>query len=279
MSKKKNQVINVDGRDIVITQIDDKYYISLSDMAREDGGNNRIQNWMRNRDTVVFLTAWEQIHNPDFNSVQMHRITSDIGLNRFILSPKQWIEATNAIGMISKAGRYGGTYAHKDIAYHFGMWLSPKFSLLVIREFDRLKSEEYSRQKLEWDYQRFLTKVNYRLHTDTIKDVIIPRLREQQNRTPDWLVYAEEADILNMAVFGMMARDWREQNPELARSGNMRDYAEIVELNVLANIESLNTVLIDQGMDKTQRFQVLSQAALSQFKRLSENDNLKQLEE
>ena len=279
MSKKKNQVINVDGRDIVITQIDDKYYISLSDMAREDGGNNRIQNWMRNRDTVDFLTAWEQIHNPDFNSVQMHRITSDIGLNRFILSPKQWIEATNAIGMISKAGRYGGTYAHKDIAYHFGMWLSPKFSLLVIREFDRLKSEEYSRQKLEWDYQRFLTKVNYRLHTDTIKDVIIPRLREQQNRTPDWLVYAEEADILNMAVFGMMARDWREQNPELARSGNMRDYAEIVELNVLANIESLNTVLIDQGMDKTQRFQVLSQAALSQFKRLSENDNLKQLEE
>lgn len=279
MSKKKNQVITVDGRDIVITQIDDKDYISLSDMARDDGGHDRIKNWMRNRDTIEFLTIWEQIHNPDFNTVQMHRITEDAGLNRFTISPKQWISETEAIGMVSRAGRYGGVYAHRDIAYNFGMWLSPKFSLLVVREFDRLKSEEYSRQKLEWDYQRFLTKVNYRLHTDTIKDVIIPRLRAQQNRTPDWLVYAEEADILNMAVFGMMAKDWREQNPELARSGNMRDYAEIVELNVLANIESLNAVLIDQGMDKTQRFQVLSQAALSQFKRLSENDNLKQLEE
>lgn len=154
---KKNISITVDGRKITISQIDDRDYISLSDMAREDGGIQRIQNWMRNKDTIDFLSAWEEIHNPDFNVMQMHNITSDAGRNRFLISPKQWITETNAIGLVSKAGRYGGVYAHKDIAYHFGMWLSPKFSLLVIKEFDRLKTEEYNRQKLEWNYQRFLS--------------------------------------------------------------------------------------------------------------------------
>ena len=275
--KKSNQIIKVEGRDITITTIDDRDYISLSDMAREDGGNDRIKNWMRNRDTIDFLASWEEIHNPDFNAVQMHRITEDVGRNRFLMSPKQWVEETNAIGMVSKAGRYGGVYGHKDIAYHFAMWLSPKFSLLVIKEFDRLKSEEYSRQQLEWDFQRFLTKVNYRLHTDTIRDHILPKLQTPKNR--EWLVYADEADLLNMAAFGMTAKQWREANPGLAKKGNIRDYAEIVQLNVLANLESLNAVLIEQGMNKQNRFDLLAQTAISQYQRLAQNEDLKRLDD
>ncbi|MCB0843190.1 MAG: KilA-N domain-containing protein [Bacteroidetes bacterium] len=274
---KKNITITVQGRDITITQIDDKDYISLSDMARDDGGHDRIKNWMRNRDTIEFLTIWEQIHNPNFNTVQMHRITEDAGLNRFTISPKQWIEETGAIGLLSKAGRYGGVYGHKDIAYNFGMWLSPKFSLLVITEFDRLKREEYSRQKLEWSYQRYLTKVNYRLHTDTIKKHIIPRIQAQQKGTPDGLVYADEADLLNMAVFGTTARQWREENPDQAKEGNIRDYADIAQLNVLANLESLNATLIERGMDKETRFEILAQTALSQYRRLVEEYQVKQI--
>ncbi|MFK7923867.1 MAG: KilA-N domain-containing protein, partial [Bacteroidia bacterium] len=242
MSKKK---LSVEGIEIRLQTIDERDYFSLSDMAKEEGGIERIRNWMRNRDTIEFLATWEQIHNPDFNLVQMHQITEEIGLNRFLMSPQKWADGTGAIGLVSKRGRYGGVYAHKDIAYHFAMWLSPRFSLLMITEFDRLKSEESDRQKLEWSYQRFLSKVNYRLHTDSIRDHLIPKL--QAAKPGQWLVYADEADLLNKAVFGLTAKEWREANPDLVSQGNMRDFADIIQLNVLANLESLNAVMIEAG--------------------------------
>lgn len=204
MAQKKNQVISVDGQEISIKRFNERDYISLSDMAGDKGGIDRIQNWMSNKDTIEFLTTWEQIHNPDYNVVQMHKITEVAGLNRFLMSPQQWVGATGAIGIISKRGRYGGVFGHKNIAYHFGMWLSPRFSLLVIKEFDHLKEQEYNQKKFTWDYQRFLTKVNYRLHTSTIRDKILPQL--QTPKDTEWLVYAEEADLLNMALFGMTAK-------------------------------------------------------------------------
>lgn len=267
----------VEGREIKITEIDDRDYISLSDMAREEGGINRIQNWMRNRDTIEFLAAWEEIHNPDFNVVQMHNITQEAGLNRFLMSPQQWKEETNAIGILSKRGRYGGVFAHKDIAYHFAMWLAPRFSLLVIKEFERLKEEEYSQRKMAWNYQRFLSKVNYKIHTETIRDHIIPALNAPKSR--EWIVYANEADLLNMAVFGQTAKQWREANPELARSGNQRDFASIVELNIMANLESLNSVLIEQHMPKEKRFELLARTAVSQYGRLIKQQELKKLDD
>jgi hypothetical protein len=274
MTKQK---IHVEGLEISLQTIDDRDNLSLSDMAREDGGIERIRNWMRNRDTIEFLATWEQIHNPDFNVVQMHHITQDVGMNRFLMSPQKWCEETGAVGLVSKRGRYGGIYAHKDIAYHFAMWLSPRFSLLMITEFDRLKSEEYNRKKLEWSYQRFLSKVNYRLHTDSIRDHLIPKL--QATQPGQWLIYADEADLLNMAVFGLTAKDWRDANPELASQGNMRDFADIVQLNILANLESLNAVMIEAGTSKEKRFELLVKTAISQYQRLSEYEGLKGLEE
>lgn len=274
MAKKKKTKISVDGREITITHISDRDFISLTDMADSED----IKNWLRNKNTVEFLAEWEALHNPNFNWVEFDPISRAAGLNRFKLSAKQWVERTNAIGLIAKAGRYGGTYAHKDIAFEFGSWISPRFKLMLIKEFDRLKTEEYSRQKLEWSYQRYLTKVNYRLHTDTIKDIIIPRIQAHQ-RKPDFLIYAEEADLLNMAVFGMTAREWREANPEQARKGNIRDFADINQLNVLANIESMNAILIERGMNKQERFAILSEAAVSQYRRLVQYSDPKQIED
>lgn len=274
MKTPNNRSIEVEGRHINWQAIDEKDYFSLSDMAQQDGGIERIRNWMRNRDTIEFLGTWEQIHNPDFNVVQMHHITKDAGMNRFIMSPQKWCDETNAIGLISKRGRYGGVYAHKDIAYHFGMWLSPRFSLLMITEFDRLKAEESSRQQLEWSYQRFLTKVNYRLHTDSIRDHLIPILKA--TKAGEWLVYAEEADLLNVAVFGLTAKEWRDANPDLASTSNMRDHADLLQLNpstplragILANLESLNSVMIESGTRKEKRFELLQKTAISQYLRL-----------
>lgn len=274
MSKKK---LSVDGIEIHLQTIDDRDYLSLSDMAKEEGGIERIRNWMRNRDTIEFLATWEQIHNPDFNVVQMHQITEEIGLNRFLMSPQKWSDGTGAIGLISKRGRYGGVYAHKDIAYHFAMWLSPRFSLLMITEFDRLKAEESDRKQLQWSYQRFLSKVNYRLHTDSIRDHLIPKL--QAAKPGKWLIYADEADLLNKAVFGLTAKEWREANPDLVSQGNMRDFADIIQLNVLANLESLNAVMIEAGTNKEKRFELLVKTAISQYQRLSEHEGLKRLEE
>ena len=219
MASKKNRMITVQGVEISLFTEKDADYISLTDIAKNfEVGVSAIESWMRNRNTVEFLGTWEKLYNADFNSGGFDGIKSNVGLNSFKLSVKKWINETHAIGIRAKSGRYGGTYAHKDIAIQFCYWLSPVFQLYVIKEFQRLKEEEAKKNNLEWNYQRFLTKVNYRLHTDTIKTHIIPRIQAQQSNVKQWIIYAEEADLLNRAVFGQTAKEWREQNPELCRS-------------------------------------------------------------
>ena len=219
MAIKKNRMITVQGVEISLFTEKDADYISLTDIAKNfEVGVSAIESWMRNRNTVEFLGTWEKLYNTDFNSGGFDGIKSNVGLNSFKLSVKKWINETHAIGIRAKSGRYGGTYAHKDIAIQFCYWLSPVFQLYVIKEFQRLKEEEAKKNNLEWNYQRFLTKVNYRLHTDTIKTHIIPRIQAQQSNVKQWIIYAEEADLLNRAVFGQTAKEWREQNPELCRS-------------------------------------------------------------
>lgn len=279
-AKKSQKKIKVN--DVLITwqQVNDEDYISLTDMANWDGDPNartRIQSWLKNGNTVKFLELWERFHNPDFNYMQMDVIKLKLLENSYILTAKRWIEATKAIGIQAKAGRYGGTYAHRDIAFEFATWLSPEFKFYLIREFQRLKEEETRALEQGWDYRRFLTKVNYKLHTETIRDHIIPRLQVSPDKK--WLVYADEADLLNMAVFGQTARQWREDNPEKARKGNMRDFADIIQLNVLANLESLNAVLIEQGSSKESRFDLLAKTAISQYRRLSAQEEFQQLED
>ncbi|MCB0841177.1 MAG: KilA-N domain-containing protein, partial [Bacteroidetes bacterium] len=273
---KTKQKITVSGREITITQIQKEDYISLTDMVGEDKRSSLvIQNWLRNKNTLEFLGVWEKTYNPNFKGFKFEAFYNQAGLDRFAISVTEWIEETDAIGIITKRGRGGGTYAHRDIAFEFGSRISAEFKLFLIRDYIRLKEEESNKQKLQWNYQRFLAKVNYRLHTDTIRDKIIPRLQDRKDK--QWLVYADEADLLNMAVFGQTARQWREDNPEQARNGNIRDYADIIQLNVLANLESLNSVLIDQGMDKESRFELLSQTAITQYRRLAEHQDLKYL--
>ena len=273
----KKEKITIDDISISINQVNNQDYISLTDMVRNRESEPReyIRNWMRNASTVLFLGTWEKYHNPDFKQVEFDLFKSEAGFNAFTMSPKKWIEGVNAIGIISKSGRYGGTYAHKDIAFEFAMWLSAEFKVLLIKEFDRLKSAEAKRMQLGWDYQRYLSKVNYRLHTETIKDEIIPKLGVKKDRS--FLVYADEADLLNIAVFGQTAKQWREANPDLARKGNIRDFAEIAELTILSNLESLNAVLIENGMDKEERFDMLARAAISQYNRLSKRDDIRYL--
>ncbi|MCB0852495.1 MAG: KilA-N domain-containing protein [Bacteroidetes bacterium] len=275
---KTKQKITVSGREITITQIQKEDYISLTDMVGEDKRSSLvIQNWLRNKNTLEFLGVWEKTYNPNFKGFKFEAFYNQAGLDRFAISVTEWIEETDAIGIITKRGRGGGTYAHRDIAFEFGSRISAEFKLFLIRDYIRLKEEESKKQKLQWNYQRFLAKVNYRLHTDTIRDKIIPRLQDRKDK--QWLVYADEADLLNMAVFGQTARQWREDNPEQARNGNIRDYADIIQLNVLANLESLNSVLIDQGMDKESRFELLSQTAITQYRRLAEHQDLKYLDD
>jgi hypothetical protein len=278
MSKQKKIQIN----DVVISwrTINQQDYINLTDMANWDGDPNarsRIQSWLKNGSTVRFLEIWERHNNPDFNYSQMAVIKTSLSENAYVITPKRWIEETQAIGIQSKAGRYGGTYAHRDIAFEFATWLSPEFKFYLITEFQRLKTEESDRRQLEWSYSRFLTKVNYRLHTDSIRDHLIPKLQEA--KPGQWLIYADEADLLNKAVFGLTAKEWREANPKLATQGNMRDFADIVQLNILANLESLNAVMIEAGTDKQKRFELLVKTAISQYQRLSQYEGLKGLEE
>lgn len=280
MAKSQSQKIQVEGQDITIKQIGNEDYISLTDMAgRGERGSEIIRNWMRTRSTVLFLIEWEIMYNPDFNLVESHQIRAEASAGEeitFVLSIKEWIERTNATGIVSKAGRYGGTFAHKDIAFEFGTRISPRFKLHLIREFQTLKQKEVDKLKQGWDYRRFLTKVNYRLHTDTIKEHIIPKLQEAPDRA--WVAYAEEADLLNMAVFGMTAKQWKIKNPELAKKGNQRDFADILQLNILANLESLNAFLIEQGMDKEDRYETLVKTSLSQYRRFAKQEEFKYLE-
>ncbi len=231
---------------------------------------------MRNRNTVEFLGLWETLNNPDFKPVEFDTFRKQAGLNNFNLTPRKCIEATNAIGIVSKSGRYGGTYAHKDLAFEFGSWISPMFKLLLIKEYQRLKEIESNQYNLEWNVKRILTKTNYQIHTDAVKDYILPT--KNYDKDNEWLIYAEEADLLNVALFNCTAKDWREANPDKANKGlNIRDFASINELVVLANLENLNSVLIRNNIEKSERFQQLREIVQIQLKSLDEKDFMKAL--
>ena len=263
--------INVEGSEISVIAIDDKDYISLTDMVRNiENDLALIEKWLRNKNTIEFLGIWEEMYNPDFNSLEFEGIKNEAGLNRFVLSVKQWVEKTNSIGIVAKAGRYGGTYAHKDIAFEFASWVSPYFKLYLIKEFERLKEEE--QKKLGWDIKRNLAKINYRIHTDAIKNKLIPEKLPKEKIN---FIYANEADILNMALFGMTAKDWRDENPNL--KGNIRDYADISQLVCLSNLENLNAVFINEGMKQSDRLEKLNSIAIEQMKILSEAESVKKL--
>lgn len=261
----------VDNTAITIMKVDDKDYISLTDMLKAKDGDFFISDWLRNRNTVEFLGVWEQIHNPDFNYGEYAIIRSQAGLNSYKISVKEWVSKTNAIGLRATAGRYGGTYAYKDIAFEFGMWISPQFKIYLIKEFDRLKEEELLR--LGWDIKRNLTKINYRVHTDAIKENLIPAQLSTQQRNA---IYASEADILNVALFGMTAKEWRDKNPN--SKGNIRDYADISQLVCLSNLESLNAVFINEGLSQTERLEKLNAIAIGQMQILTEDVGVKKLE-
>jgi KilA-N domain len=268
----KNKTITVEGTEITIIQANESDYISLTDMLKAKDGDFFISDWLRNRNTVEFLGVWEKIYNPDFNYGEFAIIKSQAGLNSYKVSVKEWVEKTNAIGLKATTGRYGGTYAHKDIAFEFGMWISAEFKIYLIKEFQRLKNDENDRLKLEWNLQRTLAKVNYRIHTDAIKENLTPKeLTPQQVG----LIYANEADLLNVALFGMTAKQWRENNAKLL--GNIRDYASLEQLVVLSNLESINAVLIHQGLNQGDRLQQLNKIAIIQMKSLLNNSSLNSL--
>ena len=258
--------INVQNTQITVIKQNEDDYISLTDMLKAKDGEFFFSNWLRNRNTIEFLGIWEQLMNPNFNCVEFDIIKSQAGLNRFRLSAKEWTEKTNAIGIISKVGRYGGTYAHKDIAFEFAMWISPEFKVYLIREFQRLKDEE--QKQLGWTAKRELSKINYRIHTDAIKQNLIP---EEVTTAQASIIYAEEADVLNVAMFGQTAKQWRETHPEL--KGNIRDYASINELICLANMENINAVLIDEGVPQGDRLVRLNRIAINQMHVLENDDN------
>lgn len=271
----KNKKIEVKGTEITIFKGDTEDFISLTDIARYKDAANMdtiIQNWLRNRNTIELLGFWEQLYNPNFKPLEFEGFRKQAGLNSFVLTPKRWIETTNAIGIISKSGRYGGTFAHKDIAFEFASWISIEFKLYIIKEFQRLKEDENNRQKLDWNLQRTLAKVNYTIHTDAIKERLIP---EKLTAKQTSLVYASEADLLNMALFGRTAADWRAENPD--SKGNMRDDATLEQLVVLSNLESINAVLIRQGLNQSERLTQLNQIAITQMTSLVNNANLKKL--
>ena len=256
--------LKIDNQTINYTKINDEDYISITDMLKSKDGDFFVSDWLRNRNTIEFLGIWEELHNPNFNYGEFAIIKSQAGLNSYKISVKEWTSKTNAIGIVSKAGRYGGTYAQKDIAFEFGMWISPKFKLLLIKEFERLKAEE--QKQLGWNVKRELSKINYRIHTDAIKNNLIPKelTKEQIN-----YIYANEADVLNMALFGITAKTWRENN--IGKQGNIRDYASIDELICLANLENLNSVFINDGLSQSERLERLNKIAISQIRILTES--------
>jgi hypothetical protein len=275
MPQFKDKII-ADGTEIsVISDGLDNDYISLTDIARykSDEPTAVISNWMRNKDTIEFLGLWEELYNPNFKPLEFEGFKNQAGANAFTMSPKKWIEATGAIGIASKSGRYGGTFAHKDIAFEFASWISAEFKLYIIKDYQRLKSDESNRLSLDWNLKRTLTKINYKIHTDAIKENIIPQcITEKQQR----FTYASEADILNVALFGMTAFEWKKKNPDL--KGNIRDYATIKQLVVMTNLESLNAEFIKQGLSQEERLLKLNNTAISQMKSLADNSNIKKLE-
>ena len=249
-------------------------FISLTDIAKlKDSDNPRyiIQNWLRNRNTIEFLGVWESLYNPSFNRVEFDAFRSQAGLNSFVMTPQKWVESTRAIGIISKAGRYGGTYAHKEIAFEFASWISVEFKLYLVKEFERLKTEEM--KQLGWDIKRNLAKINYRIHTDAIKENLIPPELSAKQVS---MVYASEADVLNMALFGMTAKQWRDSHPEL--KGNIRDYANVSQLVCLSNLENLNAVFISEGMSQAERLAKLNAIAISQMEISTQDHRIEALE-
>ncbi|OGG20728.1 DNA-binding protein [Candidatus Gottesmanbacteria bacterium RIFCSPHIGHO2_02_FULL_40_13] len=274
MAKRKK--ISVKGIEILTFKKNESDYISLTDIARykdKERSDYILQNWMRNRSTIEFLGLWEKIHNPNFKSIEFDGFKSEAGSNSFSLTPKRWISSVNAIGIIAKPGRYGGgTFAHKDIAFEFASWISAEFKLYLIVEFQRLKEEENKRLELGWDLKRALTKINYRIHTDAIKAYLIPPYISKQSTN---ILYATEADLLNMALFGKTAKDWRDENPK--KDGNIRDYADVTQLVVLANLEGINAELIRRGLPQSERLTLLNQIAITQMQSLVGNASIKRL--
>lgn len=278
---KKTALIMVQDTPVTVMSFDQRDYISLTDMAkaRTDAGRaaDVIKNWLRARSTLEFLGTWEVLYNPDFKVVEFDHFKGEAGLHTFTLSAKEWIEKTNAVGIYVQAGRYGGTYAHKDIAFEFGSAISPIFKLYLLKEYQRLKDDENDRFKLEWNAKRFLSKSNYLIHTDAVKNYVLPQ--SSYTKSTEWLAYADEADLLNAALFGCTAKEWREANPELAKHNNIRDYASIPELTVLSNLETHNAELIKSGMPKAERFARLREIAQYQLRVLAEADWIRELPE
>lgn len=267
--------IKVKDNLVGIMRIGDIDYISLTDLARYKNPiepKDVVKNWLRAKTNIEYLALWEQMHNPNVKGVEIDTFKNEAGTHYFTMSPQRWIKETNAIGMVSKSGNNGGTYAHPDIAFEFASWISPEFNLYLITEFERLKQNEGYQNKIEWSVRRELAKTNYRIHTDSIKENIVPSLTEKQKQ----YVYANEADILNVALFGKTAKEWKEENPEL--NGNMRDYANILQLVILSNLENINSELIKQGMSQKQRLERLNEIAKRQGEILQNNNGIKQIE-
>lgn len=278
----KNNVIktemNVIDNKIGVIRIGDTDYISLTDLARyADSEEPRlpIRDWMRNKEVILYLGLWESINNKNFKGGEFATFKNEAGSNLFKMSPQKWIRETNAIGIISKSGRYdGGTFAHPDIAFEFASWLSPEFKLYLIKEFERLKKNEAYQEKIEWHANRILSKANYIVHTDAIKNYIVPTLTEKQKK----FVYAEEADVLNVALFGMTAKEWREKNPKLSLEGNIRDYTDLLHLIILNNLENANAEFIKLGLAQRERLIKLNDSARNQMELLKNNKGIKELE-
>lgn len=277
MSKATKATMDVQGTSITVLDQKMDVYISLTDIAKHkepDRSDHVIQNWMRNRNTIEFLGIWERLNNAAFNPLEFEGFRNRAGLNSFVLTPRQWIDATRAIGMISKAGRYGGTYAHKDIAFEFATWISVEFKLYLIKEFQRLKEDENNRLSLAWNLNRTLSKINYRIHTDAIQVHLIP---SEVTPAQASITYASEADVLNVALFGRTAREWRKENP--GKKGNVRDTATVEQLLVLANMESMNAELIHMGLAQAERLKRLNEIAIRQMRVLTTAPALKRLKE
>lgn len=271
----KNKKIIVKGTEIILFGKENEEYISITDIARHKNSNEPkdvVKNWMRSKSTIEFLGLWEKIHNPDFKGVEFDSFLYRAGSNAFVLSPTKWIEATNAKGIIARAGTGGGTYAHRDIAFEFASWVSAEFKLYLLVEFQRLKEDENNRLKLEWNLQRTLSKINYRIHTDAIKETIIPPSISKQQIA---VIYANEADLLNVALFGCTAKEWRDKNPD--KEGNIRDYAALEQLIVLTNLESINALFIRQELNQSERLKKLNETAIFQIKSLLGNTGFKKL--
>ncbi len=274
-SMAKSRKINVQGINVVVFEDNREDFMSLTDIARHRDNERSdyiLQNWMRNRSTIEFIGLWEKFNNPDFNSIEFDGIKNMSGSNSFSLTPKRWIEATNATGIISKTGRYGGTFAHKDIAFEFATWLSAEFKFYLIKEFQRLKEEENSTKKLDWNLQRTISKINYTIHTDAIKEKLIPETISVKQKN---FIYADEADLLNVALFGKTAKEWRDKNQ--GERGNIRDAASIEQLVVLSNLESINAMLIQQGIAQNERLLKLNEIAINQMKSLIKSNVLNKL--